>query len=137
MVRLRLNHKKNNKKEVGTYNEIPGWVFLLVGSVIFIFSLTMNVINGNYSMTLFVIVGLGMVGWGSAKYFLFGKKGKSDLSSEELAKADNLEPEESPKNAVEERIHAQKNVKHCPSCGYALNKHDNYCYNCGEDVRYL
>jgi hypothetical protein len=122
------------KEATTTKSEIPGWAFIALGILVFGVSIIMNLANKDSSMFLFIIAGLGLVGWGAAKYIIFGKKGKADLDKPE--KMVEMPEHNRQQNGQQQQTHHQRNVKNCPKCGYALNPHDNFCYNCGADVRH-
>ena len=121
------------KKEANK-TEIPGWAFIAVGIVVSAVSITMNIINDNQSMSVFIFVGVGMLGWGLAKIFLFGRKAKADF---DVLEEESKEKKENSKQKISHPSQKKVAVKHCPKCGYALHKTDNFCYNCGTDVRNL
>lgn len=133
--RIRLKGKSDSSI---VHGEISGWVFIAIGLAIIAVSIIMNMLNQNKSMTLFIIAGIIMTGWGIGKYFFFGSKGVADLPKPEEVKEPQQKQHKEP-NKIEQQIlqSKQKSAKHCPHCGYALNPKDNFCYNCGADVRNL
>ncbi|MFP4112173.1 MAG: hypothetical protein ACLFPQ_01225 [Candidatus Woesearchaeota archaeon] len=111
-------------------SEIPGWVFLIVGLLVTVVSSIMNAVNEGNPMLIFIIAGIVMLGWGGAKYLLFGQEGKAgkDITQE-------IFQERGEKTGFNRQKNQNPDVKNCPRCRYALNKTDNFCYNCGTDVR--
>jgi ribosomal protein S27AE len=133
-----------------TQSDIPGWIFILIGVVISVISYVMNKTNDSKSMTIFLFLGFALCGWGVAKMFLFAgsnsffkKKKKDNMNSNtknyhsQNSHSVSNEKMHSSHNLVDEKMKLKKSIKHCPNCGYALHKTDNYCYNCGTDVRNL
>jgi ABC-type nickel/cobalt efflux system permease component RcnA len=130
--------------------KISGWVYLIVGIVMIVFSVLVNNNTGKDSMNLFifagiifVVIGFGKIGW---KFFMREKKPKKHKQEKHSEKqvhhhkqtshhsSNQNTHQHSSHHHSQNPVHSQREIISCPFCSTRHYKGANFCMNCGRRI---
>ncbi|PIN80221.1 hypothetical protein COV13_03960 [Candidatus Woesearchaeota archaeon CG10_big_fil_rev_8_21_14_0_10_32_9] len=128
--------------------KLSGWVFLIIGAVVSVYSTYVQSKIDSPGLTLFFWVGIAMIGIGVFKLalaFVFGNKSKKDVTSNNLNDkiANSLGfgkdlPKMDAEKLQRERdliLNRTKSIIICPNCSTKHYSNSNFCHMCGTRLK--